>query len=66
MPRRKLTHSRADVRAQIELLESLGKKVVQVKYHSDGTFRLITADNVSKDAKPGPASDWSDAPPIVS
>lgn len=47
MPRRKLMHSRADVRAQIALLESIGKKVTAVKFHSDGTFRLMTSDHAS-------------------
>jgi hypothetical protein len=34
----------ADVRAHIRALEALGKKVTAVKYHPDGTFRLMTAD----------------------
>lgn len=51
MPRKKLTHSRADIKAQIVLLESIGKKVVQVKYHDDGSFRLVTADALKQAAE---------------
>lgn len=50
MPRKKLTYSRADVRAQVALLESLGKKVTAVKYHPDGTFRVMTSEHVSSHA----------------
>ena len=43
MPRKKLTHSRADVKAQWKLLEDLGQEPVSVKYHPDGTFRIMTS-----------------------
>ena len=33
MPRNPPTHKRADVRAAIKLMESLGKTVTAVKYH---------------------------------
>jgi hypothetical protein len=49
MPRRKPTYSRADVKAAIALMEALGKKVTAVKYHPDGTFRIMTSEHVSKD-----------------
>ncbi|WP_442548104.1 hypothetical protein [Bradyrhizobium ottawaense] len=44
MARRPFKPRPAEVRAQILVLESLGKKVTAVKYHPDGTFRLMTAD----------------------
>jgi hypothetical protein len=47
MARTPCTHNRADVRAQIKLLESMGKTVTAVKYHRDGTFRLMTAEHKS-------------------
>jgi hypothetical protein len=37
----------ARVQEQIELLESMGKAVTAVKYHADGTFRLMTAEHKS-------------------
>jgi hypothetical protein len=49
MPRKTITPNRSDVRAHIAVLEDMGKKVTAVKYHSDGTFRLITSDHVSGD-----------------
>lgn len=33
-----------DVTAHVRALEALGKKVTAIKYHPDGTFRLMTAD----------------------
>lgn len=42
MPRKKLTHNRADVLAQWKLLQSIGEEPVSVKYHPDGTFRIMT------------------------
>jgi hypothetical protein len=44
MTRKTYTHRPAEVKAQIMALEALGKKVTAVKYHPDGTFRLMTAD----------------------
>jgi hypothetical protein len=46
--RKPCTHNRADVRAQIKLLESMGKVVTVIKFHPDGTFRLMTSEHVSK------------------
>jgi len=42
MPRKKITHSRSDVRAQWELMEKMGLEPVSIKYHPDGTFRIMT------------------------
>lgn len=42
MPRRRITHSRTDVRAQWELMEKMGLEPVSVKFHPDGTFRIMT------------------------
>lgn len=42
MPRRKITHNRTDVRAMWELMEKMGQEPVSVKYHPDGTFRIMT------------------------
>lgn len=42
MPRKKITHSRSDVRAQLELMEKMGLEPVSVKFHPDGTFRIMT------------------------
>ncbi|WP_439395197.1 hypothetical protein ACRQ5Q_39475 [Bradyrhizobium sp. PMVTL-01] len=44
MARKPYNHRPAEVKAQIMALEALGKKVTAVKYHPDGTFRLMTAD----------------------
>ena len=67
MPRKKLTHSRADIKAQIALLESIGKKVTAVKLHPDGTFRVMTSDHVSSHvtastAAPQP-NEWDEVLP---
>jgi hypothetical protein len=62
MPRRPCTHNRSDVRRAIELMESLGKIVTAVKYHPDGSFRVITSDHVSKtDPTNGKTSYWDKA-----
>jgi hypothetical protein len=45
MARKPCTHNRADVRAQIKVLESMGKVVTATEYHPDGTFRLMTAEH---------------------
>ena len=55
MARRKPTHNRADVLQAIKVLESLGKTVTSVKYHADGTFRVMTSEHVSKANQPGEA-----------
>lgn len=44
MARKACSPRPAEVKAQIMALEALGKKVTAVKYHPDGTFRLMTAD----------------------
>lgn len=43
MARKKITHDRSDVRAQWKLLKDLGEEPVAVKYHPDGTFRIMLA-----------------------
>jgi hypothetical protein len=45
---RKLTHNRANVRAAIMFMESLGKTVSAIKLHPDGTFRVMTSAHVSR------------------
>jgi hypothetical protein len=61
MARRPCTHNRADVRAQIKLLESMGKAVTAIKYHPDGTFRLMTSEHVSKSStNSDPAANLDD------
>ena len=52
MPRKPLTHNRNDVKQAIKLLEAMGKTVTAVKFHPDGTFRIMTSQHVSK-----PSSD---------
>jgi hypothetical protein len=52
MPRKPHTHNRADVKQAIELMEKMGKIVTAVKYHPDGTFRVMTSDHVSKGSAP--------------
>ncbi len=42
MPRKKIAHSRTDVRAMWELMEKMGLEPVSVKFHADGTFRIMT------------------------
>ncbi len=42
MPRKKISHNRTDVRAQWELMEKMGLEPVSVKFHPDGTFRIMT------------------------
>ena len=42
MPRKKLSHSSADVRAQWAVMEKMGLEPMYVKYHPDGTFRIMT------------------------
>jgi hypothetical protein len=56
MARKPCTHNRADVRAQIKLLQSMGKPVTAVEYHPDGVFRLMTAAHKSA----SPAQDELD------
>lgn len=66
MPRRKLTHSRADVRALWQLMEKMGKEPVSVKFHPDGTFRIMTKKHAeitkgaAADAAPNP---WDEVLP---
>jgi hypothetical protein len=48
MARRPCTHNRSDVKRAVEMMEALGKTVTAVKYHPDGTFRVMTSDHVSK------------------
>jgi hypothetical protein len=42
MPRKKIAHSRTDVRAMWDLMQKMGLEPVSVKYHPDGTFRIMT------------------------
>jgi hypothetical protein len=62
MARKPCTHNRSDVKRAIELMEALGKTVTAVKYHPDGTFRVMTSDHVSKrDPTNGKTSYWDKA-----
>jgi hypothetical protein len=56
MPRRKLTHSKADFRAQWEVMEKMGLNPVSVKYHPDGTFRIMTAKHAEINKPPSGSS----------
>lgn len=42
MPRKKITINRSDIRAAWELMEKMGLEPVSVKFHADGTFRIMT------------------------
>lgn len=60
MPRRPYTYQRRDVKQAIQLMEAMGKTVTAVKYHPDGTFRVMTSEHVSKsasDLNPGASLD---------
>ena len=48
MPRKPCTHNRKDVKQAIQLMEDMGKTVTAVKYHPDGTFRVMTSEHTSK------------------
>ena len=48
MPRKPLTYNRNDVKQAIKLVEEAGKTVTAVKFHPDGTFRVMTSEHVSK------------------
>jgi len=60
MPRPKLTHNRADIRAMWELMEKMGQEPVSVKLHRDGTFRIMTRKHV--EAKYGTAGQATGNP----
>lgn len=60
MPRPKLTYSRADVRALWEMMEKMGQEPVSVKFHPDGTFRIMTRKHV--ETKYGPAAKITSNP----
>lgn len=47
MPRKRITHNRADIRAQWQLMEEMGLEPVSVKFHPDGTFRIMTAKHAA-------------------
>jgi hypothetical protein len=59
MPRRKLLHDRAAIRASFKLAEDLGKKVAQLKLNPDGSWRLIFAENLTAAAATQP-DDWDE------
>lgn len=54
MARQKLTFRRADVNACWLMMEKMGLEPVAVKFHPDGTFRIMTRKHV--EAKYGPAA----------
>lgn len=54
MPRKKIAFSRTDVRAMWELMEKMGLEPVSVKFHADGTFRIMTKKH-AEIAKPSDA-----------
>ena len=56
MSKRPIRHSRADVRAQWKLLEEIGAEPVSVKYHADGTFRIMTKKH-AEITKPPPSPE---------
>lgn len=56
MPRKKIAHSRTDVRAMWELMEKMGLEPVSVKFHADGTFRIMTVKHAEINKPPhGPS-----------
>jgi hypothetical protein len=63
MGRNSITYNRADVKAAWQLLEKIGQKPTAVKFHPDGTFRIMTSDHVSKngstqDVPESPLDEW--------
>lgn len=52
MPRKKIAHSRTDVRAMWDLMQKMGLEPVSVKYHPDGTFRIMTAKHAEINKPP--------------
>lgn len=57
MPRKLPTYNQADVESAIKLMQMLGKTVTAVKFHPDGTFRVMTAEHVSKAGSPDNSFD---------
>ena len=59
MPRKKIAHSRTDFRAMWDLMQKMGLEPVSVKFHADGTFRIMTAKHAEINKPPpslnGPA-----------
>lgn len=61
MPRKPPSFSRSDVRAMWELLKKLGEEPCAIKYHGDGTFRIVTRKYFTKNPdQPFVASDWDE------
>lgn len=58
MPRKPSNLNRADVKQAIALMEALGKTVTAVKFHPDGTFRVMTKDHVSVPAAADEPNPW--------
>ena len=61
MPRKSPSFSRADVKAMWKLLEGLGEEPCAIKYHGDGSFRIMTKKYLSQNPNaPLVASDWDE------
>jgi len=54
VPRKKIAVSRTDFRAMWDLMEKMGLEPVSVKFHADGTFRIMTKKH-AEIAKPSSA-----------
>lgn len=52
MPRKKIAHSRTDVRAMWDLMQKMELEPVSVKFHADGTFRIMTAKHAEINKPP--------------
>ncbi|MBS0269483.1 MAG: hypothetical protein JSS54_10950 [Proteobacteria bacterium] len=68
MPRKKSAIPSAAVvlKAIAAFEKATGKNVVQVKFHPDGSFRLMTSDHIAKNKEPdgNPAlAGWDDVVP---
>lgn len=63
MPRKKITCNRADVKAQWQVLVDIGAEPVSVKYHPDGTFRIMTkkhAEITGKAVNDNTQNEWDE------
>jgi hypothetical protein len=61
MPRKPPTYNMSDIKKAIKLFEATGKTVTAIKFHPDGTFRLMTSEHVSKSSADLSPADNFDA-----
>jgi len=60
MPRRKVTHSRTDVRAQWKLLVDMGAEPVSITFFPDGSFEITTAKGARIEAAEPEYNEWDE------